>query len=212
MDKSKIRCKNIFSDERILSWMERVYQNSVEKGFHDHEYTFEHDMMLIITELSEAVDAHRNLRVGSDSLAQEMHTNFRAERKSDIEMYESKLKDTVHDELADVFIRAMDLMAHEQLLLASDVHDTCNKEEKGPILEAIKIIGWENQMRGETFPAQIFEIIRQSALFFKHYDCLKLVMNMVCAIANLHDCPLDVYIELKMEYNRSRPRLHNKAY
>ena len=39
---------------RINDFIERAYTNSLEHGFHDEKTSFEHQMMLVISEISEA--------------------------------------------------------------------------------------------------------------------------------------------------------------
>ena len=50
---------------RINDFIERAYTNSLEHGFHDEKTSFEHQMMLVISEISEAIEADRKGRHAS---------------------------------------------------------------------------------------------------------------------------------------------------
>ena len=43
----------------LNKWRDRAYKTACEHGFHDKELSNEHCLMLVITELSEAVEAER---------------------------------------------------------------------------------------------------------------------------------------------------------
>lgn len=48
----------------LNKWRDRAYKTACEHGFHDKELSNEHCLMLVITELSEAVEADRKGRLG----------------------------------------------------------------------------------------------------------------------------------------------------
>ena len=65
-------------------FVEEAYKNSKEKGFWDDERNVGEMLMLVVTELAEALEAYRCKRMGVEE------------------------KDTFEDEIADVFIRLAD--------------------------------------------------------------------------------------------------------
>ncbi len=80
-------------------------QNKV-KGFWDKERNFGELLMLIVSELSEALEAHRGraneLDVESFNLELAKGEDFKS-------CFEKYVKDTVNDEIADSIIRLLDL-------------------------------------------------------------------------------------------------------
>ena len=77
-----------------------IHDNAVAKGFWDKPHSNEHYLMLVITELSEAVEAHRKGRTASIPEGIEDFPD-----KAFVPSFESHVKDTVEDELADTQTR-----------------------------------------------------------------------------------------------------------
>ena len=84
---------------------DRAYQCAKEHGFHDKEYSNEHWMMLIITEISEAVNADRK---GKHADVEEFNKTTKITDFGFMRTFEKCIKDSVCDELADVVIRCLD--------------------------------------------------------------------------------------------------------
>lgn len=98
-----------------------VYEANKEKGFHDKGRSFAETCMLIVSEISEAVEADRKglnciYDLNQNGLIQDFGP----------ESFKGMVKDTVEDELADALIRildeagrrGMDIEAHVMLKLA----------------------------------------------------------------------------------------------
>ncbi len=104
--------------EERLEQAKAIYQNACEKGFQDEEYSLEHYLMLVITELSKSVDAYRRKK-SCDLLVEK--TRDSNESKSRLEVYKDfpadfykpifdlYIKDTWEDKLADVCIQLIEL-------------------------------------------------------------------------------------------------------
>ena len=83
---------------------DKAFSNAKNKGFHNDKPVFAKEIMLIVTELSEAVEASRkgmkadlkNFYLGLDD------NNFE-------QNFNTFIKDSVEDEIADAFIRLFDL-------------------------------------------------------------------------------------------------------
>ena len=87
---------------------EKIHGNAVNKGFWDKEKNFAEELMLVVTELSESVEAHRNdkkAKVGKHKMQLSMNS------EKFTESFEKNIKDSVEDELADSIIRVIDLCA-----------------------------------------------------------------------------------------------------
>ena len=77
---------------------EEIYQNNKEKGFWDNERNVGEMLMLVTSELGEAMEAHRKGRFANIEAYEEFSENF-----------EDAIKDTFEDEIADSVIRLLDM-------------------------------------------------------------------------------------------------------
>lgn len=81
----------------------RAYEIAKVKGFHDDPIDIPRSLMLIVSELAEALEADRkNKRADLSAFAPDPFRPFR-------EKFEEYIKDTFEDELADAAIRLFDL-------------------------------------------------------------------------------------------------------
>lgn len=170
--------------------IERVQMNAKDKGFHDVKISDEHKLMLIICEVSEAVEADREGR-----LAQQMPEDWLTMNDEDFKMtFLRNVKDSLEDELADVVIRMMDSGYLRQFFGPTD-YDLENYERQG-----------EKSFVERAF--RLVELISESI----HYDDLSQAASEVFFIADELGINLLKHIRMKMRYNSTRPRLHGKAY
>ena len=81
-----------------------VYASNKAKGFWDQERNVGETLMLVVTELSESLEAHRSGRfcTQGDKVAY-------LESDDMVQAFKSNIKDTFEDELADAVIRILDL-------------------------------------------------------------------------------------------------------
>ncbi len=83
-----------------LNQMSRlIHSNNVEKGFWNYPRNKGETLMLIVTELAEAMEAHRNGNLAMPPMDGEI------EKKA----FEDFYKDTFEDEIADALIRILDM-------------------------------------------------------------------------------------------------------
>lgn len=83
-----------------------IHDNAVEKGFWEKEDLFK-SILLVISEVCEGVEALRcNKRVGFEWI------DYMIEKGFDKDIFESKVKDTFEDEIADTIIRLLDICGH----------------------------------------------------------------------------------------------------
>jgi NTP pyrophosphatase (non-canonical NTP hydrolase) len=108
-----------------------VHQNAKNKGFFDSKKNIGEMLCLIHSEVSEALEADRK----------NMYTNLSEELREDLELdgtsprydtlhFESFVKDTFEDELADVMIRVMDLAAFKNIDLEWHIKQKMNYNSK----------------------------------------------------------------------------------
>lgn len=189
-----------------------AHNNAIAHGFHEIELSNEHWLMLVITELSEAVEADRKgkrANIGrfnafdkDNKYDQKRHAQRWERPKHDAFSFESTIKDTVEDELADAVIRLLDLAGLRNI-------DMCFPTE------------WVDDMEvsceDETFIESIYSISNipcKHELLYSH-TIGRIVNYMVAAIFGLAKhirIDLLFHIECKMQYNKSRPNKHGKKY
>ena len=94
----------------INSLIDRAHKNALDHGFYEGDFNLARSVMLIVSEIGEAMDADRRGRIGEVSEA----TRYINNESSD-EFFEAVIKNTFWDEIADIFIRIFDLMGHENM-------------------------------------------------------------------------------------------------
>lgn len=189
------------NEQEVLSpkdWkdlIERVQMNAQDKGFHDVELSLEHKIMLIICEVSEAVEADREGRI-----AQPMPEDWQTLNDEEFKMtFLRNVKDSLEDELADVVIRMM------------DSHLIDDTEEIVPPNTFIRLTLFPPVGKGLTFVEQAC-ILVSSIIWGGIRSNLTKACQIVFYLARQLDIDLATHIRMKMRYNSMRPRLHGKAY
>ena len=209
----------------INELIKKAHENAVQKGFYDchacvenpecplckgtgvnHNKNIDELLMLIVSELGEALEAHRKDRfskfdlsvpfIGSvtvDKLLNGLNSNLSGANT----YFEEHIKDTFEDELADVAIRLFDLCGYLNIEPVDFPHGVDCPENVGEgLLEITSLIcefkednnhSWRNE--------KMYEII----------DYLKF-------FCETHNIDLEKYIELKMKYNETREYKHGKKY
>lgn len=170
-----------------------VHRAAVEKGFWKARPSLSHCQALIFTEVSEAIEADRKDRHAQVELYDRRMGVSDAEF---IGAFESYIKDTVEDELADVVIRILDLAG--------------NMEVDFTRIGASKYF---RQFHKFDFPENAYG-------FFKGFcnENIPIVRRIVWAIAFVEnwaeflDFDLWWHVEKKIVYNATRPALHGKKY
>ena len=81
----------------LTNLAKEVYENNKKKGFWDCKTNVGEKLMLVVSELGEAIEAHRTNKIGYENLYYNVYTN------------EYPNKNTFQDELADAIIRLLDL-------------------------------------------------------------------------------------------------------
>lgn len=187
---------------------DRAYKCACDHGFHDTELSNGHLLMLVITELSEAVEADRKGKYfkGISTFEREFnrYSALVDENKRFECAFEKYVKDTVPDELADAVIRLLDLAGLRGISLefANGDIDDCIED----MAEACK---------DETFTESIYSISTLPVRYDGIFDFSITVNDMILLIFGLAkhlDIDLLWHIEQKMRYNELRPILNGKKY
>lgn len=180
---------------------DRAYKCACDHGFHQLELSNEHFLMLIITELSEAVEADRK---GWNAYPGIINTIGNTTNDVWKEAFENYIKDSVEDELADAVIRLLDLAGLRGIEIdffpkAVDA----NAEE----------------FKGKTFTECIYHICCSVAFpqrcvnsLTTMYIGINYLIASVLGLAKNLDIDLLWHIEQKMKYNQLREQKHGKEY
>ena len=179
---------------------DEVHANAVAKGFWDEQLSDQHCLMLVITELSEAVEADRkgSRALKSDYISEHLDFGFSNE------LYDTYIKGSVEEELADAFIRLLDLFGARGVSLDDDALDKCTIED------------YADNYRDRSFTESIFHIIsfisdNIISICFSAFAPEMLMLDMLGFAKHLN-IDLMWHVEQKMKYNQSRGRLHGKKY
>ena len=183
---------------------DEVHANAVAKGFWDEQLSDEHYLMLVITELSEAVEADRK---GRRAKSEEFKTTIHKLKQSGAGLTEQSyehwyehwfsvyfveyIKDTVEDELCDAVIRLLDLAGAKNVNLESANH-------------WISLYGTQTN---RSFTEDVFSIATDI-----YKNSLSMSIARIFKLANHININLEWHIEQKMKYNQNRERMHGKKY
>ena len=194
----------------LNSLRDRAYQIAKSHGFHEKEQSDETYLMLIITEIAEAVNAdrkgeHASLRLfeewekGLNDWSARHHKDFRkcTDYPSEFEAAFRVIKDSVEDELADVAIRLLDFAGAREY----DINIESFKQYYPHVRERY------------TFAENCFQIT--SYLTTDSID-VRGTVNMclwdIISLCGIYSIDLFKFIDLKMKYNELRPYKNGKEY
>lgn len=203
----------IITHKELASLAEDAFKNADKHGFYTESTEIETELMLIITEMSEAVQADRHNRHGSIE-----------DYESEIQMgrdiptaYENSLEGTVESEFADIAIRILSLLgwmnSKTPIVLESD---SILADEYGISKIQFKV---QNAINKGSIAKDLYRLNGHFNRFVDNESCswyvsdtLQDILMRVFAIAHNNNIDLMEHIKLKMKYNESRPYLHGCLY
>ena len=168
---------------------DEAYSIAKANGWHEEEHSDEHYIMLIITEIAEAVQADRK----------NLHADVEAFKKYEEiidfkENFDRQIKNTVEDELADVVIRCLDLAG----LRKSDL-----EEEVEALMEMAESI-----KEGRGFIDLCYALSGISTCDDSTEQKTIAIIAVVLKYCELIGIDIDFFIRIKMNYNRLRGYHH----
>lgn len=172
---------------------DHAYQTAKEHGWHEKKLSNETYLMLIITEIAEAVQADRKGR-HADRQAFEKNISLAS-------AYDFFLKGTVEDELADVVIRCLSFAGHRRWDLQHALDDILSTSE------ADEIFG------DETFAEMAYYTCEGIIMAIDQEKTVHSVLADVVSYCKYKGIDIDWHVRQKMRYNELRPYKHGgKAY
>lgn len=183
-------------------YIEQAFETASRNGFHDEEKPMEHFLMLVITEVSEAVEADRKGKCANVAMFdREAYTPQPAD-KVDAHWkfcFEQFIKDTVADEFADICIRLFDLAGTFKF----DV------EELDMNLLSERYISRYNSKSFTQVAHELSKLLTQDN---PNVITIQLALGFMECWAKAQRIDLQWHIEHKMQYNKLRSRMHGKKY
>ena len=175
----------------------KAHANAVEKGFWRERKGNEHCLMLVVTEISEMVEADRKDRKSEPVERFNWFDDWdKGEKSFDRSNFEMYFKNTLEDEFADVAIRLADLAG-----------------ALGVDFDRMHPCAYYRAFDKFSFTENAFALVKgltkdriaiEKRLLFG--------MTYIDNWATHHGINLDWHIEQKMKYNQGREAMHGKKY
>lgn len=187
----------------------RAYEIACKHGWYEQKKSTVHELMLIVSELGEAVNADRSDKYANrerfENVLKEFHVPFSY-------AFNQCIKDTVEDELADAAIRILSLAG----LYAAELEEEPFSEEGLSMFvkAASGALTIFDKPKKISFPEELYLTFRNimEVLDKEEEASLGDVLMNIFVIAYRRGIDLKWHIEQKMKYNEERPYKHNKKY
>lgn len=185
---------------------DKAYKIACDSGFHDKELSDRHFLMLVITELSEAVEADRKGKMAQRVMFEEnCNTPQKDPEGHWIYCFNMFIKDSVNDELADAVIRLLDLAGYRNIKI-DDLTDE-------------KIEDLSNIFGDKTFTEIMYVICSMphegdlcNTFKYPLYYVINAMISIIMGLAKYLDIDLIWHVEQKMKYNSLRSKMYGKKY
>lgn len=205
--------KEIITQKKLIVLANDAYLNAQRHGFYPDNTDITTALMLIITEMAEAVQADRHNRHGSIE-----------DYESEIQMgrdiptsYKNSLEGTVESEFADIAIRILSLLGWMNSKSPIKINSNSVLSDEYEIAKIQYTI--QNKIHRSNIAADLYRlngkfssfVDNESSYWFVSKNLQNILMRTF-AIAHNHNIDLMEHIKLKMKYNESRPYLHGCKY
>lgn len=199
----------IITQKELASLAENAFKNAEKHGFYTESTEIETDLMLIITEMAEAVQADRKNRHGS---IEDYESEIQIGR--DIPTaYKNALEGTVESEFADIAIRILSLLGW------MNSKNPIKINSNSVLADEYEIGRIQYKIHRRNIAADLYRlngkfssfVDNESSYWFVSKNLQNILMRTF-AIAHNHNIDLMEYIKLKMQYNEYRPYLHGCLY
>jgi len=184
---------------------DKVHENAVKHGFWEGERSITTCLALIHSEVSEVLDADRTNRHAGDLDAE---NGMLIETLGWKEWFESYIKDTFEDELADVVIRCLDLCGKHGI----DLDGLIEEEEEQEKSEATWFVGDNDTPSRLCAIHWLISCTYRTAPHSTLHADMRDIISAVLELAKIEQIDIEKHIELKMKYNESREYKHGEEY
>ena len=195
-----MKTSNYLEPERLIKLQQKTWEIATAHGWHEKPISPEHYCGLIMTEMSEAVEADRNgRRARTDMMADVMNTQAESEIGLIQQWYETwftvyykeYVKGSIEEEFADVVIRVLDM--------AQEIH---GNKMKWSGFYPFGLVYMENKSFIENSWCFIRDVLNWGTMNIS--DCVSFMFDWA------QDLGIDLWqhIEWKMKYNELRPYKH----
>lgn len=179
----------MFITKIINIWISQAVKTAREKGWHETEYTDKHFLALIISEICEAMQADRNYRTVRPEAANKALQAISDDYEFEL-IFDRNIKDTFEDELADVIIRCCDFLGLKEKQYKPRKH--CRPDSgTGKFSEVA--YDWIEILTDKTTPET---------------DRVCNIIDYVTDYCEKHRIDIEKFVELKMQFNPTRPYKH----
>lgn len=191
--------------EELKALQPVIYQTAYDKGFWEQGFNRNKDemIMLIVSELGEALEAHRKDRRYTKSRGEIWlpyldYVATSGDNEAYILEFEKSVKDTVEDEIADAVIRILDYIGGWKF---SFFQRDFRKESTGNFgADLLVLVNCCTKAREQ-----------EDTQYFTGMDW-GYAMAAIVAFCEWYNINLLQHIEWKMKYNNTRPYKHGKGY
>ena len=175
---------------------DRVYENACKHGWYDEMPTIQRELMLIVSEMSEAVNADRKGKYADRSMFEKNFDTPQTDPEGHWKFcYETFIKDTVEYEIADTFLRLLSYSKHRDIDLPPSFF-------MGNCVETMHSF----MLREVGFPEQLYTVVF-TITQGEEYS-IPTALTRLIVLARINDIDLLWHIEQKMKYNEMRPYKH----
>ena len=199
----------------INVYAQQIYSDNKEKGFWNPPIDSIQKIVLIQSEMFEALEAHRKGRQSGDP-------NLCESKMADLtefnDYFVEHIKDSLQDELADVMIRILDMAGGFQIHINYQYINTSLQfwDDKHQSLGLMKKAYY-------SFPSCVLEFAHIINEYIKNdlsslaadkvmEKGLNTMFEFTCSLAQHLRIDLWLHVHLKLAYNRSRAFRHGKKY
>ena len=189
---------------KINELKKRAYDIAVKKGWYEKKLSEPHFIMLIVTELGEAVNADRENK-HADRVEFERVLNSYTDLGFD-KIFEAYIKDTVEDEFADAIIRILSFAGGNGVVLPEQMYDDQYIAEAVSVANGACDLGELN--RDVTLPEELFLIVCDLVNMDTAEYSLHETLFTLFVVAKRRGIDFKWHVEQKMKYNELRPYKH----
>lgn len=194
----------LYNADTLNLYAKKCHERAVSKGFWDEPHSVGHYLMLVVSELSEAVEADRIgkwAKLDTDTI----DTLQRIAGAPYTQEFLREVKDRVEDEIADAVIRMLDLLGWM-------TKDRALSEKEVEIDLGVSAFYIAGEM---TLADALWPILQEVCCHCNMYAHRTAILYAIKSLELLCDhlgIDLMAHIGLKLKYNETRPALHGKKY